>query len=475
MNTSSSSGMGSLLCNIIPNPQEDLKGIITRSGVTLAGPSFSPPPPSKMVDRELETITAHVLTGSTNNVPPLVVQPSPASTFSTPISSSKMTEVTKDTVQPSTKNIQPLVAQTQVPIDEPVVAPKPKLTIPYPSRANKQKLLIDYVVNPRVPLILGRTFLRTGRALIDVYGQELTLCVDDEAITFKVGQTLKYSYNDAELINRINVIDVACEEYVQEGDILYLEKLLNEDPSPNIPLVKTEYLKQVDATMINPSIDEPPELELKELPSHLEYAFLEGIDKLPIIISRELKDKEKSALLKDDFKPTVQHQRRVNPKIHEVIKKEVIKLIDAGLIYPISNSPWVSPVHCVPKKGGTFQRCMMAIFHDMIEKTMEVFMDDFLVFGNSFFSCLSHLDQMLQRGAENLAIDHLSRLENPDQDELEKKEINKTFPLETLGMIAFRVDSSTPWIALDLEASRAHGFVHRPLELQSLAYGNLIS
>ncbi|GJV45355.1 reverse transcriptase domain-containing protein [Tanacetum coccineum] len=203
-------------------------------------------------------------------------------------------------------------------------------------------------------------------------------------------------------------------------------------------------------------------------------------------------------LLEDDYEPSVQHQRRVNPKIHDVIKKEVEKLLDAGLIYPISDSPWVSPVHCVPKKGGmtvvtneenelvptrlvtgwrvcidyrklneatckdhfplpfmdqmlerlagnefycfldgfsgyfqipidpkdqekttftcpygtfayrrmpfglcnapgTFQRCMMAIFHDMIEKTMEVFMDDFSVFGDSFSSCLANLDKMLKR------------------------------------------------------------------------------
>ncbi|GJW07844.1 hypothetical protein Tco_1570267 [Tanacetum coccineum] len=152
--------------------------------------------------------------------------------------------------------------------------------------------------------------------------------------------------------------------------------------------------------------------------------------------------------MEDDFKPVVQHQIRVNPKIHEVIKKEVIKLLDAGLIYPISDSPWVSPVHCMPKKGGitvienddneliptrlvtgwrvcidyqklndttrkdhfplpfmdqmlerlagTFQRCMMAIFHDMIEETMDVFMDDFSVFRDSFSSCLSHLDKMLK-------------------------------------------------------------------------------
>ncbi|GJY09103.1 reverse transcriptase domain-containing protein, partial [Tanacetum coccineum] len=306
-------------------------------------------------------------------------------------------------------------------------------------------VVVDYDVDPRVPLILGRPFLRMARALIDVHGEELTLRVNDEAITFKVGHTSRYSRNYYdESVNQINVIDVACEEYAQEvlgfsdsstsgnptpsdpiiassspsftpfeggdfileeietflhtpdkpsnldddyydteGDILYLEKLLNEDPSPNLPPMKNEDLKQVDVTMTKPSIEEPPELELKDLPPHLEYAFLEGTDKLPVIISKELKDEEKAALLKvlkshkraiawkisdikgidprfcthkilmeDEFKPAVQHQRRVNPKIHEVIKKEVIKLLDAGLIYPISDSPWVSPVHCVPKKGG---------------------------------------------------------------------------------------------------------------------------
>nr|GEV12156.1 reverse transcriptase domain-containing protein [Tanacetum cinerariifolium] len=192
-------------------------------------------------------------------------------------------------------------------------------------------VVVDYVVDPRVTLILERPFLRTGRALIDVYGEELTLRVDDEAITFKVGQTSKYSYNDAKSINQIDVIDVSCEKYVQEvlgfskipksgnptptsepiiassspsftplkeGDILYLENLLNEVTSPNLPPVKNEDLKQVDATMTKPSIEEPSELELMELPSYLEYAFLEGTDKLPNIISKELKDEEVSALLK---------------------------------------------------------------------------------------------------------------------------------------------------------------------------------
>nr|GEY16970.1 putative reverse transcriptase domain-containing protein [Tanacetum cinerariifolium] len=156
----------------------------------------------------------------------------------------------------------------------------------------------------------------------------------------------------------------------KDGDILFLEEFLNDDPSS--PPLPTQELKVVEPTNEKSSIDQPPVVELKDLPPHLEYAFLEGDDKLPVIIAKDLKDEEKAALIKvlkshkqavvwqlfdikginpkfcthkilmdDDIKPVVQHQRRVNPKIHEVIKKEVLKLLDAGLIYLISDSPWV--------------------------------------------------------------------------------------------------------------------------------------
>ncbi|GJW99738.1 hypothetical protein Tco_0183652 [Tanacetum coccineum] len=174
--------------------------------------------------------------------------------------------------------------------------------------------------------------------------------------------------------------------YDPEGDILLLESFLNDDPSP--PPNQENYLPEIRKELKiceakKSSIDEPPEVELKDLPPHLEYAFLEGDNKLPVIIAKDLSVEEKAALIKvlkshkraiawklsdikginlefcthkilmeEDYKPAVQHQRRVNPKIHDVIKKEVEKLLDAGLIYPISDSPWVSPVHCVPKKGG---------------------------------------------------------------------------------------------------------------------------
>ncbi|GKB58555.1 reverse transcriptase domain-containing protein [Tanacetum coccineum] len=77
-------------------------------------------------------------------------------------------------------------------------------------------VVVDYVANPRVPLILGRPFLRTARALIDVHGEQMTLRHDDQSVTFKVGDTKTFSYNIIESVNRVDVIDIACEEYVQE-------------------------------------------------------------------------------------------------------------------------------------------------------------------------------------------------------------------------------------------------------------------
>ncbi|GJT73563.1 reverse transcriptase domain-containing protein [Tanacetum coccineum] len=218
-------------------------------------------------------------------------------------------------------------------------------------------VVVDFNADPRVPLILGRSFLRTGRALIDVYGEEITLWVNDEAVTFNLNQTTRYSstYDDMS-INRIDVIDVACEEYAQEvlgfsnnstggnptltsepiisnsslsltpfegsdlileeieaylkddlispeinhadfdpeGNICLIKKLLNNDPFQLSPID----LKQVEVTKAKSLIEEPLELELKDLPSHLKYAYLEGTDKLLVIIAKRLKNDEKEALLK---------------------------------------------------------------------------------------------------------------------------------------------------------------------------------
>ena len=131
------------------------------------------------------------------------------------------------------------------------------------------------------------------------------------------------------------------------------------------------------------SREEPPVLELKPLPAHLRYAYLGESSTLPVIIAAELtKEREESLLhilrkfqgaigwtiadikgispsfcmhkilLEDDKKGSIEGQRRMNPIMKEVVKKEIIKWLDAGIIYPISDSSWVSPVQCVPKKGG---------------------------------------------------------------------------------------------------------------------------
>ncbi|GKC21195.1 reverse transcriptase domain-containing protein [Tanacetum coccineum] len=195
-------------------------------------------------------------------------------------------------------------------------------------------VVVNFEADPRIPLILGRSFLRTGRALIDVYGEEITLRVDNEAVTFNLDQTTRYSSTNDKSVNRIDIIDAVCEEYAPEllgfpnsssgnptptsepftsefileeieaylkddsillkinhadcdpeEDICLIKKLLNNDPF-QLPLMD---LKQSEVTKAKSSIEEPPELELKDLLSQLEYAFLEENDKLPVIIAKGLK------------------------------------------------------------------------------------------------------------------------------------------------------------------------------------------
>nr|GFB13167.1 reverse transcriptase domain-containing protein [Tanacetum cinerariifolium] len=223
-------------------------------------------------------------------------------------------------------------------------------------------VVVDSKPDPRVPLILGRCFLKTGRTLIDVHKGELTLRIENEAITYNLDQTSRYSANYDQITeNKIDVTDEACEEYSQEvlgfsdvtasgsptpsddliisttyptltsfgasdfllfeeanaflgleddpdspeldpsyydleGDIQMLEAILNSDLAPSlpnyeqsVPSFKNE-LKACEAKTIKSSVDEPPEFELKNLPPHLEYAFLKGDNKLPVIIAKELGD-----------------------------------------------------------------------------------------------------------------------------------------------------------------------------------------
>nr|GEU94876.1 reverse transcriptase domain-containing protein [Tanacetum cinerariifolium] len=177
--------------------------------------------------------------------------------------------------------------------------------------------------------------------------------------------------------------------YDSKGDILLLEEFLNDDPSS--PPLPPQELKVFEPNSEKSSIVQPPMVELKDLPPHLEYAFLEGDDKLPIIIAKDLKDEEKTTLIK----VLKSHKQALAWQLFDI--KDPQDQEKTTFTCPYGTFAY----HRIPfglyNAPGMFQRCMMAIFHDLIEKTMEVCMDDFSFFRNSFGTCLFHLDKMLNR------------------------------------------------------------------------------
>ncbi|KAF5809903.1 putative nucleotidyltransferase, Ribonuclease H [Helianthus annuus] len=379
-------------------------------------------------------------------------------------------------------------------------------------------VVLDMEADERVPIILGRPFLRTTKAIIDVFDGKISLRASDEIVTFEIGRVMQHPGVGE------GVIDELDEEKV--------EGVEEEQSDGNDELWVPETLELNEISDESNPVEIPLPLELKVLSSHLEYAFLGEKPNMPVIISSKLTEEEKvrlievlrehsdaiawrlsdikgisptlcmhRILLEDVYKPVVQPQRRLNPNMQEVVRKEVRKLLESGLIYPISDSAWVSPTQVVPKKRGitvvlnaknelipsrtvtgwrmcidyrklndatrkdhfplpfidqmlerladqqfycfldgfsgnfqipiapedqekttftcpygtyayrrmpfglcnapaTFQRCMIAIFQDMVESSMEVFMDDFSLYGSSFDQCLMNLEKMLKRCVE---------------------------------------------------------------------------
>nr|GEW57214.1 reverse transcriptase domain-containing protein [Tanacetum cinerariifolium] len=524
------SSSSSLPSNTIPNPKGEAKAITTRSGMTYKEP---PIPPPGVEEQEPTEVTTDTELPSTEDIqPPRHSCRKIHGNLSRPSFRIKFCRCSCAHAKIRT-DVQEVVELTKTPLNEncsAVVLKKLSEKLGDPRRflipcdflefdnclalvdlgasinlmplsiwkklklptLNDTKMVLELAdrtiskptgVAENVFVKVGRPFLSTAHALIDVYEGEIILRHDERSLTLKCGDMPSISYNNFQSLNKVDLIDATCEEYSQEvlgfsdrfhleeikdclnndsnpkeiensefdmeRHILILEALLNSDPEPPLPNQKHYFpeahndLKVIESKNDKSSDDEPPEVELKELPPHLEYAFL-------------------------------------------------------GLIYPISDSPWVSPVHCVSKKGGmtvikndenklvptrlvtgwrvcidyrklneatrkdhfplpfmdqmlerlagneyycffdgffgyfqipidpkdqekttftcpygtfaykrmpfglcnapgTFQRCMMAIFHDMIKQTIEVFMDDFSVFENSFSTCLTNLEKMLKR------------------------------------------------------------------------------
>ncbi|GAU34191.1 hypothetical protein TSUD_162920 [Trifolium subterraneum] len=419
-------------------------------------------------------------------------------------------------------------------------------------KVDKFMFPIDFVVmdieeDDDVPLILGRPFMKTARMMIDIDDGVMKVRVQDEEVCFNLWEAMKHSNDKDECFKLDATEEAILDARKQVHKPSSLEQALTDAFTvldPNNEQEIEEWVKALDeleevspceAKLEELKNDLKPvqaKLELKSLPSHLKYVFLEEGDNKPVIISSSLSNHEESNLIQvlkenkqaigwalsdlkgispsycmhnimmeDDYKPVAQPQRRLNPTMKEVVRKEVVKLLEAGMIYPISDSAWVSPVQVVPKKGGmtviandknelipsrtvtgwrmcidyrrlnkatrkdhfplpfmdqmlerlsgqefycfldgysgynqisvnpedhektaftcpfgvfayrrmpfglcnapaTFQRCMQAIFSDLIEKCIEVFMDDFSVFGPSFDSCLKNLDTVLKRCVE---------------------------------------------------------------------------
>ncbi|GJX12830.1 hypothetical protein Tco_0204588 [Tanacetum coccineum] len=212
--------------------------------------------------------------------------------------------------------------------------------------------LLEMDEDELVLIILGRPFLATTRAIIDIHKGKLSLRVRNETITFNIGKSMKskHSCNDylycadhtTKLVREkwVDTIDHDRKwaEVEEEGDSNEVQAFSFYPRTEPVEPLEWKALEN----RLKPLSAEPPKLELKELPEHLEYAFLQENNQIPVVISSALSTIEKARLL--EFKPSVQTQRRVNPNIKEVVKKEVIKLIDAGLIYPISDSPWIQRI-----------------------------------------------------------------------------------------------------------------------------------
>ncbi|GJS50636.1 reverse transcriptase domain-containing protein [Tanacetum coccineum] len=287
--------------------------------------------------------------------------------------------------------------------------------------------------------MIVQTFLAYHRCIIRVKNKELNLGIGEDRATFYIDKAMQHSHVNDDTCFRMDVIDEITEDELDallddSKPFLNTSKKISETPldkefdefmSGNVQEDEVkdnfEELPPKDELRIRTSIQDPPtDLELKPLPKHLEYDFLEENSLLPVVISALLEQNEKERLVlilknhkeafawktsdipvispsfckhkinfEDDVKPVIQRQRRLNPNMKKVIKKEIIKLLDEGIIYAIEDSPW---------------------------------------------------------GAENVAADHLSRLEKPNLKELKDEEINDEFPDEFLMSIKTDEEES-PWFA----------------------------
>ncbi|GKC90309.1 reverse transcriptase domain-containing protein [Tanacetum coccineum] len=410
----------------------------------------------------------------------------------------------------------------------------------------------------RVLIILGRPFLATAREMINVFNKKITLRVRDDEVIFDIDQSIKRPpteddkcYGIDDLDDTINAeaqellandepdsfLSRGLEKSIDQSDLEDCKLVeCNNNNDSNKPIwriapINTSYSVDQETTelvklerehlysAIANEIDEKKP-KLKDLPNHLECAYLHAIAwKMSDIKEISPSYCTHKILMEYDFKPVIQPQRRLNPKVKDVVKNEIVKLLDSALIYPISDSSWVSPIHVVPKKGGmnvvlnddnelipsrTVTRWRVCIdYHKLNNATRKdhfplPFIDQMLerLCGNEYYYFLDGFSRFFQilialedqekttftcpygtfayrrmpfgmqrssylskmhdgfdieikdkRGAENLAADHLSRLENPELSTFTKEEIADEFPDEHLMALKTEINNDEPWYA----------------------------
>ncbi|GKE24374.1 putative nucleotidyltransferase, ribonuclease H [Tanacetum coccineum] len=280
-------------------------------------------------------------------------------------------------------------------------------------KIDKFIFLVEFIVlnmkeDHKIPIILRRPFLTIAHAMIDVFNKKISFEVGNETITFNIEKSMKFSTTKDDKYLSVDLIDNVVSNLVKEIlppstlDLFLFEPIINYQQEINSNLWEEEEddLEDLDKLGLSSYPDnwepirptlfstnsikakkQPP--KLKELPPHLEYALLNNYQEFPVIISSLLNTQEKESLLKvltqhkaalawkvadikgispsfcthkilmeDKFKTVVQPQRRLNHKVQDVVKAKIVKLLDSGIIYAIFDSPWVSPIHVVPKKWG---------------------------------------------------------------------------------------------------------------------------
>ncbi|KAK1668899.1 hypothetical protein QYE76_057058 [Lolium multiflorum] len=253
-------------------------------------------------------------------------------------------------------------------------------------------LVLGSAASDYCPIIFGRPFLNTCGAIIDCKKEKILTKFAGESYEFNFSKFTKTPYkadlpsNDFKMEQCASIVLVPNNPLQQhledsESEIFRKERDELEEIFLRQPILKHDL--PVEDLGTTPPPKEDPVFDLKPLPDDLKYAHIDDKKIYPVIISSKLTEFEEERLLQilkkhrgaigytlddlkgispsicqhainmeDDAKPVVEPQRRLIPKMKEVVRNEVLRLLEAGIIYPIADSRWVSPVHCVPKKGG---------------------------------------------------------------------------------------------------------------------------